>query len=77
MDTEAAHRKRGSVISLNSAVGYIMPKDMLAGRHQEVHAERGIGSWRRRGNNGRFVASRPALCTRSITEFDIAHMLLM
>jgi putative transposase len=25
---------------LNSAVGYITPKDMLAGRQQEIHAER-------------------------------------
>jgi hypothetical protein len=25
---------------LNSATGYITPKDMLAGRQQEVHAER-------------------------------------
>jgi len=24
---------------LNSAVGYITPKDMLAGRQQEIHAE--------------------------------------
>jgi len=51
-------------VRLNSAIGYITPKDMLAGRQQEIHASRrskptGIGSWRRRGNNGRFVASRP------------------
>jgi putative transposase len=25
---------------LNSATGYITPKDMLAGRQQEIHAER-------------------------------------
>jgi putative transposase len=25
---------------LNSAAGYITPKDMLAGRQQEIHAER-------------------------------------
>jgi hypothetical protein len=25
---------------LNSAVGYIAPKDMLAGRQHEIHAER-------------------------------------
>jgi len=25
---------------LNSAIGYITPKDMLAGRQQEIHAER-------------------------------------
>jgi transposase InsO family protein len=27
-------------VRLNSAIGYIMPKDMLAGRQQEIHAER-------------------------------------
>jgi hypothetical protein len=27
-------------VRLNSATGYIMPKDMLAGRQQEIHAER-------------------------------------
>jgi putative transposase len=27
-------------VHLNSAVGYITPKDMLAGRQQEIHAER-------------------------------------
>ena len=31
---------RGSVVS-GSAIGYITPKDMLAGRQQEIHAERG------------------------------------
>ena len=36
----------------------ITPKDMLAGRQQGIHAERD-GSWRRHGNNGRFVASKP------------------
>jgi hypothetical protein len=25
---------------LNSAIGYITPKDMLAGRQQEIHAEK-------------------------------------
>jgi putative transposase len=25
---------------LNSVIGYITPKDMLAGRQQEIHAER-------------------------------------
>jgi putative transposase len=29
-----------SSVRLNSAVGYITPKDMLAGRQQEIHAER-------------------------------------
>ena len=27
-------------VRLNSAVGYVTPKDMLAGRQQEIHAER-------------------------------------
>src|ERR1700756_5657789 len=27
-------------VRLNSAVGYITPKDMLAGHQQEIHAER-------------------------------------
>ena len=27
-------------IRLNAAVGYVTPKDMLAGRQQEIHAER-------------------------------------
>ena len=27
-------------VRLNSAVGYITPKDMLAGRQQEIHQER-------------------------------------
>ena len=27
-------------VRLNSDIGYITPKDMLAGRQQEIHAER-------------------------------------
>jgi len=27
-------------VRLNSATGYITPKDMLGGRQQEIHAER-------------------------------------
>jgi putative transposase len=27
-------------VRLNSAIGYITPKDMLAGRQLEIHAER-------------------------------------
>ena len=27
-------------VGLNSAMGYTTPKDMLAGRQQEIHAER-------------------------------------
>ena len=29
-----------SDVRLNSATGYITPKDMLAGRQQDIHAER-------------------------------------
>ena len=29
-----------SNVRLNSAIGYITPKDMLAGHQQEIHAER-------------------------------------
>ena len=32
--------ERYNNIRLNSATGYITPKDMLAGRQQEIHAER-------------------------------------
>jgi hypothetical protein len=44
-------------VRLNSATGYITPEDMLAGRHQEIHAERDrkLGS---RENSGRFAGSR-------------------
>jgi hypothetical protein len=27
-------------VRLNSAIGYVTPKDILAGRHTEIHAER-------------------------------------
>jgi putative transposase len=27
-------------VRLNSAVGYITPKDLLTGRHADIHAER-------------------------------------
>jgi hypothetical protein len=27
-------------VRLNSAIGYITPKDMLAGRHQEIQVDR-------------------------------------
>ena len=45
-------------VRLNSATGYITPKDMLAGGSRRS-TRSATGSWRRRGNNGRFVASRP------------------
>ena len=32
--------ERYNNVRLNSAIGYIAPKDMLAGRQQEIHAER-------------------------------------
>jgi transposase InsO family protein len=31
--------QRYNNVRLNSAIGYITPKDMLAGRQQEIHAE--------------------------------------
>jgi putative transposase len=37
-------------VRLNSAVGYVTPKDMLAGRQQEIHDER---DRKRRGNGAR------------------------
>ena len=36
----AAYVELYNNVRLNSAVGYITPKDMLAGRQQEIHAER-------------------------------------
>jgi hypothetical protein len=45
-------------VRLNSAIGYITPKDMLAAGSRRS-TPGGIGSWEPRGNNGRFVASRP------------------
>ena len=44
-------------VRLNSAIGYITPKDMLAGRLQEIHRERGteIG-----GGEGTAEESPPA-----------------
>jgi putative transposase len=32
--------ERYNNVRLNSAIGYIAPKDMLAGRQQEIHAGR-------------------------------------
>ena len=43
---------------MHSATRYITPKDMLAGRQQEIHAERD-GKLEAREKNGRFVVSRP------------------
>jgi hypothetical protein len=40
------------------AIGYITPKDMLAGHQQDIMLSE-IGSWRRHENNVRFVGSRP------------------
>jgi putative transposase len=46
-------------VRLNSAVGYITPKDMLmlAGRSKRS-TRSATGSWRRRGSNDGFVASK-------------------
>ena len=53
-------------VRLNSAVGYITPKDMLTGGNRRS-TRSATGSSRRPGNSGRFVASKPldgwiALC---------------
>jgi hypothetical protein len=45
-------------IRLNSAIGYITPKDMLAGHQQEIQADRDR-RLERRGNSGRIAASGP------------------
>jgi putative transposase len=45
-------------VRLNSAIGYITPKDMLAGGSRRSMRSV-IESWRRLENNGRFVGSRP------------------
>jgi putative transposase len=45
-------------VRLNSAIGYITPKDMLAGISRRFRPS-GIGSWKRQGNSGRIVASGP------------------
>jgi putative transposase len=34
------HRVCANNVRLNSATGYITPKDMLAGRQQEINAQR-------------------------------------
>jgi phage portal protein BeeE len=33
-------KKQGNNVRLNSAVGYVTPKDTLGGRQQEIHNER-------------------------------------
>jgi hypothetical protein len=50
--------ERYNNVRLNSAIGYIAPKDMLAGRQQEIHAERDRKLEAAR-NRGRYVGSRP------------------
>jgi hypothetical protein len=45
-------------VRLNSATRYITPKETLAGRQQEIHAERDR-KLMRPGKSGRFVASKP------------------
>jgi hypothetical protein len=46
-------------VRLNSAIGNITPKDMLAGHQQDIFRPSGIESWKRRGNTGRIAASGP------------------
>ena len=42
-------------VRLNSAIGYMTPKDMLAGNYRGFKPS-GIGSWTRRRNSGRTAA---------------------
>ena len=44
-------------VRLNSAIGYITPKDMLAGVSRRS-MQREIGNWRRRESSGRFAGAR-------------------
>ena len=43
---------------LNSAIGYVTPKDMLAGRQQEIPSPHGTASLKRRASSGNCAASR-------------------
>jgi hypothetical protein len=45
-------------VRLNSAIGYITPKDMLAGISGRFRPS-GIESWKQRGNSGRIAAGGP------------------
>jgi putative transposase len=45
-------------VRLNSAIGYIAPRDMLAGISRRFRPT-GIENWRRQGNSGRIAASGP------------------
>ena len=38
--TVQAYVEHYNNVRLNSAIGYVTPKDVLAGRQQEIHAER-------------------------------------
>jgi putative transposase len=46
-------------VRLNSAIGYITLKDMLAGHQQEIQADRDRKLEAARGNRGRIAASGP------------------
>ncbi len=60
---DARHLVEGYVehynnVRLNSAVGYITPNDVLAGRQEEIPHRPGSEVGSRAGNNGRFVDCR-------------------
>jgi hypothetical protein len=60
---DARHLVQGYVdhyndVRLNSAVGYITPKDMLAGGNRR-YTRSATGSWRWPENSGRFGDSKP------------------
>jgi hypothetical protein len=57
---------RYNTVRLHSAIGYVTPQDMLAGRQAEIHGfmRRAIVSWKMRAGNRNFVGSRP--CPRGL-----------
>src|SRR5438105_15949877 len=46
-----------NTVRLHSAIGFITPADMLAGRQAEIHGHE-VGSWRKPANSGKSAESR-------------------
>jgi putative transposase len=53
-------------VRLNSATGYITPKDVLAGRQQEIHAERDRKLQAARQQRQSHRQLRPIFCNRQL-----------